>query len=423
MDRFLENNTVIKGLAFLLAFMLWMVVTLDEQPGATVQEGHLSMDHVKLDVVYDEEIYEVMEMDHEAVEVILSGRRALLNLSMLRSEPYRVYVDLTGLGEGKHRVPVQQEGFPTELRVEIVPRYVNVTIEKKEAKSFPLKIEVIGKPKEGYTVEPPTIELEQVHVIGPSSVLEKVSVVKGLVDVDKAEESFSETVQLQAYDRYGNKLKAEISPNEIETFVKIKSPSKRVPFKLTLENSLPTGLSLVDIKSHVSEIEVFAPLKELEKITVIEGKVDLSKITTSQTISLALPLEREWEEIHPKVVNIDIKVTPTQTRELNNIPIKVIGLDKKLDIQFVDPDNSALDLTLLGSEEKINQVNVQNLDLRIDVSQLKAGEHTVKLLMNLPEHVDSPDRNRTVKIIIKPVIEAQEASGEKNIEEQPLGGE
>ncbi|WP_025028896.1 CdaR family protein [Caldalkalibacillus mannanilyticus] len=422
MDKFLQNNAVIKGLAFLLAFMLWMVVTLDEQPGSTVQEGHLSMDNVKVEAVYDEELYEIMEMDYEAVQVLLTGRRALLNLNMLRADPYRVYVDLTGLSEGRHRLPVKHEGFPSELRVEIIPRFINVVIEKKEVKSFPFEIEVTGKPKEGYTVEQPKVRLDQVHVIASTTVLDRVAVVKGYVDVDRVDQSFVDQVTLRAFDRYGNELKAEVSPNEVEVSVPVKSPSKKVPFSLKLENSLPSGLSLISVELSDKEIEVFAAPKVLEKLTRIEGTLDLSKITSSTTIQYTVSKDREWQEITPKVIDIEVKVGTTQKREFLGVPIEVIGLSESYEIQFLEPTNGKLDIELLGSKEQLELIQLKDIRTSIDVSQLGPGQHNISVILNLPEHIRTSFVNRIVKVNIRPIEEVQETSG-NTTEEEEIGGE
>jgi YbbR domain-containing protein len=421
MDKFLQNNTIVKGLAFILALMLWMIVSLDDQPGSPIQEGHLSIDNVRVEAIYDEELYEIMEMDYETVQVILSGRRALLNLNMLRGEPYRVYVDLTGFGEGRHRVMLQNDGFPSELRVDVIPRFVQIVIEKKEPKAFPIELEVTGQPKEGYTMENTVLSIDQVYVIAPSSILSRVEKVKGFINVENRDETFVSNVTLRAYDKQGTELEVEMSPNVVDVEVQIKSPSKKVPFRIELENKPPDGLSFVSIQSDQTEIEISSSPEVLEKIKEITTNIDLAKINSSQVISYTIPLDKDWQEVSPTQVNLDVKVGPTQQRTINNIPIEVKGLPTGFEIEFIDPVNGRLNIDLFGSREKLEQVRSVELQPTIDVSELSEGQHSVTLNVNIPEHIQSTLSKDTIRIEIRPIGSVEETTAESTEEE--VGGE
>src|SRR5690606_41664775 len=67
----------------------------------------------------------------------LSGDASSIN--RISPDSYRVYIDLRGLGPGKHRgIPVKWSGFPDGVRVETDPKTVSVTLEEKQQLEIPV---------------------------------------------------------------------------------------------------------------------------------------------------------------------------------------------------------------------------------------------------------------------------------------------
>lgn len=419
MDKFLQNNTVVKGVAFLLAFMLWMIVSLDDQPQltGTSQQGEMTIDNVRVEALYDEELYAIKEMENN-VQVLLSGRRALLNLNLLRADPYRVYVDLTGREKGEHYVTLQHEGFPPELRVQIIPRTIRVVLEEKEVSPFAVEIEATGRPKEGFRVGQIVIDPDEVLVIAPSTVLEQVAFVKGFVNVEKADESMTRNVNLKVYDQYGNELNAEVSPSVVEVEVQMISPSVKVPVKLNIINELQQGISLTGIEAALKEVEIFAPTKALENLKELEITIDLSKINSTQNLVYEIPLERDWIRTEPSQVDIEVKVGTTIQRSFANIPIKIEGLEDGMELQFISPENGLLRIDIEGTRERLDLLRVEEIEPSIDVSGLSPGEHVVNVTTILPPNLKVAQPNINVRINILSAEEARETTVDVSEEEK-----
>lgn len=385
MDKFLENNMIAKGVAFLVALMLWMIVSLDNQTSPNVSQtiGSTTIDNVKLEVVYDSELYALQEVE-DTVKIMLTGRRSLLNINVFRTNQ-RVYIDLTELGEGRHRVKVLHEGFPRELQVEIEPAYVEVVLEKKEVRSFPVKIDLSGVPKEGFSSEEPIMEQEEVHVIAPASVLDQVDTVRGFVNINNADQLIKQDVVLKAYDHLGNELPVEISPSSVRVEVPIQSPSKLVPWELRLINQLPHGISLVDVQTNLKEVRVYAPLEELEKIDKLEQNLNLATIGQSGTVVLDIPLKKGWYATHPKQVEVNVAVDQTVERIFSSIPIQVKGLAEGLGLEFIDPAEGLIDLAIQGSKERLDKLHPEQIVASIDLQRANIGEQTVRLQVEVTQ--------------------------------------
>lgn len=391
-----------KGGAFLLAIMLWLVISLNQQTDSTFYnqiEDQLTIDNVQVEMIYDDELYAIVEAESR-VQVSVSGRRALLNLNTLRQEPYRIYADLSDLGEGEHQVTLEHEGFPSELSVGINPRRIDVVLEEKDFRSFPVQSIMTGNVADGYTAGSPTISPDQVQVIAAKSVLEQVSMVRGYVNMNDATETVEQNLQLRIYDQNGNELDAEVSPGEVSVQVPVYSPSKRVPFNIDIVNDLPSGISFVSIESDVNEVEVFSSPNALDQITEVVKVVDLSDIDVSQTIDYEIPLGDGWNEVRPATVQVGINVGPTVERDFSDRQIDVQGLAEQYDLNFINPASGQISLSVYGSQSRINRLASSAVQVAIDVSQLDEGVHEVELDVQVPDHLSYSPESISIEIEI-----------------------
>ncbi|GGK31274.1 hypothetical protein GCM10010965_25080 [Caldalkalibacillus thermarum] len=408
MDKFFENNTAMKGIAFLIALMLWMIVTLDQEGTAPIRqtEEQLTIDNVQVEAVYDEDQYALMEMD-ETVQVVLTGRRSLLNLITLRQGAYRLYVDLTELGAGEHRVPVQHEGFPEDVRVTIIPSSVYVVLEKKESRTFPVRIDFSGQLPEGYEVGKPLVSPGEVEVIGPTSVLEQVASVRGVFNLERLGRSGKQEVTLKAYNHQGLELEVEIKPEVVEVTVPVQIPSAMVPVNIELINELPEGLSLVGIHPDTDEVEVFAPQNVLDQLGEISTTLDLSTIDESKSVTLDIALGDHWTAVKPKQIEVFVEVEPVREQLYSNVPVEVRGLASGYEVSFKSPADGKLQLAVKGSEQRLKTLKQSDLKVWIDAKGLREGDHRLPVSVDLPGDLTASPRPSEVEVRISSSKEAE----------------
>ncbi|WP_202081286.1 YbbR-like domain-containing protein [Caldalkalibacillus salinus] len=401
MDKVLRSNVFWLVIAFVLAVMLWMIVNID-QPHVPGQQHNdeISVENVDVEVIYDEERYALTEVE-EDVRMILTGRRSVLFANQLRTDPYRVYADLSGLEAGTHDVPLQHEGFPDELQVEFIPSHIRVVLEEKGLESYNVELVLTGETEAGFEVGQPAVTPDEVFAIAPVSVLERISTIRGYLNIDNADERLNDEVELKAYDREGNVLEVELSPETAEVEVPIHSPSTTVPLRLDLVNSLPDGLSFSRIALNRESVEVAAPLDVLNTLSEIPVTVDLSEIDGSTTKDVTLPRERQWIYLRPQEVEVQVEVGPTVSRTFNDVPIQVRGLDEAYEVIFEDDEQVLSELVLSGSQERVNDLQQEQLDVYIDVTDLSQGAHTVDIAVDLPSYIQGTPAEDQVNITIQ----------------------
>lgn len=188
------DNWKLKLLAFLLAVLLWIVVSAEQ-----VQVKWIRAD-VSLQV--DEDDYEVVSGPiPQSVEVRVSGRwRELLELAW--DEP-RLVVPLEGVEPGRQSVPIgpSMVRIPTDLAVRAVdvrPRTIQINAASVTSREIPVSVRIGRRPERGFAlVDSVRVEPRTVRVTGPTRRLRALGAVPtravDLADVDSA---FSREVAL-----------------------------------------------------------------------------------------------------------------------------------------------------------------------------------------------------------------------------------
>ncbi len=214
MDKLFNNNWFIKIISFFIAFMLFLMVNIDQfnsnQPGGVFPPGtntNYTLEDVELKAYYDEERFEIIEMTSH-VQVNLSGPQGAITLLQLTRPNYEVFVDLKGKEAGVHQVSIQHKGFPRELSVSVVPSFVRVVLQEKKTVSIPLEVDLVNKDKvaEGYSIGEPIVTPINVEVTAAEDFINQLAIAKVYVDVAGANKTFEQSVPVKLYNHSGNEL-------------------------------------------------------------------------------------------------------------------------------------------------------------------------------------------------------------------------
>ena len=127
--------------------------------------------NVTLEALYNQESLELTDAPTN-INLKLTGDASAIN--RITPDSYRVYMDLRGLGPGKHRgIPVKWSGFPAGVKVEADPKTVSVTLEQKQQIEIPVQVDLVGDLPAGFQAGEPVIKPTKVLVRGPESLWRK----------------------------------------------------------------------------------------------------------------------------------------------------------------------------------------------------------------------------------------------------------
>ncbi|CEH31485.1 hypothetical protein AM501_04510 [Aneurinibacillus migulanus] len=414
MDRWLNNNTVVKVISLLLALMLWAVVNNDPIASTGVGQGQVTSqtNQVDLKVRYDARKYLVQAPSTVQVEV--KGSKDLLAMSSLISPDFDVYVDLRNYGSGKHDVPVQYEGVPRGLEVTVQPSRVTVNIEEIKKIEKTIQVDVVGKAKAYGKVGQPIVNPQRVTVTVPESQVKDVAFVRAYVSVEGAEESVNARAPLRVLDHRGEPVEvAKVSPATVDVHVPLSvTPGKTVPLKVGSKGTPAEGYQIAAITANPKQVTLYGSQEVLNTISTITlPDVDVNGLSESKTVpvNISLPDKIEKADVTSVEVKVDIikkdeatvgtapnepekpeeqPQPPANIRDSVELPIKFQGLAEGQSAEFVKPSSGRVELQLQGTKEAIEKIDKNKLVASIDLSGKQPGQYTSFVhVSNLPSDV------------------------------------
>ncbi|KKI92253.1 YbbR-like domain-containing protein YbbR [Bacillus sp. SA1-12] len=411
MDKLMNNHWVMRVIALFMALMLYASVNIDS--GTSVKNNSSSplsfspeadqttVTGVPVTTYFDQENLVVTGVP-ESVEVDLEGATGTLTkASKLRD--FEVYADLTKLSTGTHKVKLGIKNLSGDLEANINPNVISVSIEEKVTKDFQVEVDFLNEDKleEGYEADQPIVNPNSVRVTASKEVIEQISSVKAVVNLEDAEETVNQESRITIYDSAGNELPVEVEPTVVDVTVPIKSPSRVLPFKIVREGELEKGLSISSIEPEPKEITVFGPLDVIEELQFIDGvTVDLSKIKKDTVLEVPIPIPEGVNKVNPEKIKINIDVAEQDEKTFEAQSVKAVGLSEGMDVEMVDPESGTLDVIIFGAPNVIKEINSSDIELYINLSDLSEGEHEVPVEVNGPQNITWSLEQAKVKVKI-----------------------
>ncbi|MFD1472941.1 CdaR family protein [Companilactobacillus mishanensis] len=245
------------------------------------------------------------------VKITIEGPSALVTATK-NTQNFSLYLDLKKYLPGKHKVRIQQNGLNSELTYTIKPKYVNVNIQKRQSKSFPVNVSYSKSSlASGYEASKPSVSPDTVRVTGSAADIKKIDklVVKPILPKG-IKNTFDQEVLVQALDKKGKTLNVTLEPQTVHVKIPISLPSKKVSINFTQKGSSPSGMSY-SFDGDIDSVTVYGTQGQLDKIgNSIELPVDVTGITdeTKRNINIADALRGQITSSDPQMVIVSISV-------------------------------------------------------------------------------------------------------------------
>lgn len=408
MDKWFSSKWFVRIVSLAFAISLFVFVSVEVNKSDTESsifpgksEEMQTLNDVPVGIRIDDDNYVVSGVP-EFVTASFKGSAGVLTPT-IRQRNFDVFVDLDGLGEGDHVVEVEYANVSKDLSVYIEPKTIEVTIEEKATKEFPVNVDFINEDKmaAGYELSDREVNPSTITVTSSKSVIEQIGVVKVFVDVTDVDDNINKReVPVNVYDNQGNELNVNVNPETVLVSANVDNPSKKVPVEVETKGELPDDYSLKSIDSDVDEVEVYAKssiLNELDEVTTEE--IDLSDIEESGKLDANLDVP-EGTSI-PDGDKVEVSVAVEQTKTIKNVPIHTENLDSDLDISYIDPKKAEMDLTVVGDTADIEKLSADDFRIEIDVDSLVPGEHKVPVSIEGPDDLDITGEFDEVTIEVK----------------------
>jgi len=440
MDKLMNRSWVMKIIALLLAFMLYLSVNLDDgtsssnkilNRSSSANTGVETLTDVPVQVSYNEK-NRIVRGVPDTVIMTLEGPKNILAQTKLQKD-YQAYIDLDNLSLGQHRVKVQYRNISDNLNVVVKPDIVNVTIEERDSKQFSVEASYDkNKVKNGYEAGEATVSPRAVTVTGASSQLDQVAYVKAIIDLDNASKTVTKQATVVALDKNLNKLNVTVQPETVNVTIPVKNISKKVPIGVIQEGTPGDGVNITKLEPKTDAVKIIGPSNSLEKIDKIDNiPVDVTGITKSKDIKVNVPVPDGIDSVSPKQITVHVEVdkqgdekdaeetdeSAAEIKSFKNLPVSLIGQSSKYTYELLSP--TSVDADVKGPKSDLDKLTKSGISLSANVGNLSAGEHTVPIIINSPDSVTSTLSTKQAKVRV--TVKKQSGTNDEQTDKETSG--
>ncbi|MGE6490064.1 CdaR family protein [Exiguobacterium sp. NPDC077395] len=421
-DQWLQHKWFLRFIALALAVLLYLMVAETSSSNNAssalpiVGQSSMTLD-VPVEVFFDEVQYVAYNVPEE-MGVELQGPSSSLTMTKLVKD-YQVFVDLTNLGTGFHRVPVEARGFGGDVNVKLDRETVEIYIDRKQTIEVPVSVNLLNKDQlpDGKVAGDVEIEPSTVKVTGGASRIQNVKEITLNVDVANQSQTFTREIPPTILDANGNPLNVSVDPNIINVTVPIYDQSAMIPIEVVTSGEVADDFRLVDTLLSETEVRVFAPKEVLDALETIETEpIELDDLTKSEKLNATLRLPEGATSLGKKEVEVQVLIRPNDeskddTGELTErirltVPVNVRGYDRT---NYTVQTQEVVSVTLSGKRSLLENISSNSVNVTLDLTGLPSGTHAVDVDYEVPKGVTviSP---KTIDVQLTSVDEETETS-------------
>lgn len=388
---------------FFLALALGVSVWVSAVSAADPDEVR-AFPNIPLEVVGQDPSLVRMNEIPSTVDVTLRAPRSVWGVFTANEDSIRTTLDLSGLSAGTHVRPVQLTVSERPYQIVLVnPSTVTVDLEALDHQTFPLILSLSGQPATGYQSGDATMEVTEVAISGPESLVQKAARARVLVNLDGVRESIDESLPIEVVDSENLAVQGlTINPESVRVNIPISQQGgfRDVAVKVIVQGQQAAGYRIENISVFPPVVTVFADDPEL--VSVLAGVVptlplDLQDRSEDISTRLSLDIPDTITVVGTKTVQVQVNISPIQTSlTLPNLPIDVIGLSEGLSAQ---PFPQTVDVIISGPVPVLDSLTAQDIKVYVDATGLKVGAY------QLEPKVDPQNENISIQSILPGTVE------------------
>jgi YbbR domain-containing protein len=368
----------------LLAFGLALVVWLSAETAADPNVEQAFPGTVRLEVINEDPEYLVISEIPQFVRVSLNAPASIWAEILSYDQPVRAWIDLEGLEAGEHTVPVQ-----VQLRVQVnpvriiqrTPSEVQVVLEPRVSRVFPVTLIVEGEPFIGYQTGTLAYSPQSVNILGAESSVSQVADVRAYLDITGAHQTIEATVSLQALNASGDPVSEDITlvPNVISVTqpITLLGGYRNMIVTPVFTGQLADGYKLTNITVSPPGVVVFS--SDLELLTNLPGYIetvpfDLTGVEDDVQAFIELDVPEGIEVPNDQRVLVQLGVAAIESTMALSLPVEVVGLPRNLTAQLSSP---TVDVIISGPLPVLNEFKPSDIRVLIDLSGRAPGVYTL----------------------------------------------
>lgn len=407
--RWLGRNFGTLLISFILASIVWASAVTSADPNEE------RVYEIPIEVIGQDTDIEIMSDIQDESQITLYAPSSILEEINKETNILRAWVDLSGLGRGKHILTVNYL-VPTDYRplrlVEINPKSIEVTLEELGAKTLPIQTYTLGEPALGYQRGSIEWSTQEVQVSGRVSDIDKVVTVEAVLDITGAKGDIKTTIALLARDSDGNPVpEVTLAPNQVNVTqaISLQGGYRNMVVKVVTSGQVAEGYRQTNVTVTPPNVMVFS--SDLAMIEQLPGYIETETLDISGAVDdietiLALNLPDNVSVIGDPNVRIQVGVAAIEGSISISRKVEVISLMPGFSA-IVSPDT--VEVIIFGPIPTLQALTDVDVRVVVDLTGLEEGVYQIT-----PEAIILPDLIE-VQVISPETLEVEIIAAEPGI--------
>lgn len=377
---------------FLLALALGLSVWVSAVSSADPNDIRTYPDPIPLNVVGQDPSLVLTSEIPPTVQVTLRAPRSVWETLITSEDAIRATLDLSGLSAGEHTEAIQLNISERPYQLILMnPATVTVNLESLENQTYPLVLSLSGQPAAGYQAGDATMDLTEVAISGPASLVQKAARARVKINLDGIRETIDESLPIEVVDAENLPVQGlAVNPESVRVNIPISQQAgyRNVAVKVIVQGQQAAGYRIENISVFPPVVTVFAEEPALvNDLRVLETQpLDLQDRNEDISTRLSLDLPENITLVGAQTVQVQVSISPIQTSvTLLNQPINVNGLSEGLAAQVFP---RAVDVIISGPVPVLEAISSQDITISVDINELEIGVYQLTpLVETLMENV------------------------------------
>lgn len=407
----LMGNLMLKIIALVIAFLIWLLVTNTNNPSKTQLFTNVPINVVNQDSIAD--IGKVVEPEGSGtVTLKVTEKRSVLERLSKSGADFYVEADMENINE-MNTVPLTvtcSNSFITWDEIEISPSSLKVTLEDKVEQAFVASVSTTGTTAKGFEVgSTEIVQGKNIYIAGPESVMKIINQVVAPVNVTAMNSDMTLASTLKIYDKNGSELTdsqmsnlefkdsngAVLTDGVVQVNVKMWRVQTDIPIEVKTTGVPRFGYQVVEIETipvTISLAGTESALAELGgKLTLADAiSVSGASDNITQEIDLTDTLEskeglRLSSGSDPNImVEVQIEKTGDTILSIPLSSINLINRPENMDLVFTPADKISIAVHAL--ENDAEELTAEDVKASVDLSECEQeGNYELPIQIELPE--------------------------------------
>lgn len=406
----LKNNWKMKLVSLVLAVFLWNSVIINTDPEVSRTTDAIPITIIGEAQLADKGLAIATESEEylQSVKVTVLMTRSQAKLFDPSDNDINVTLDLNKITETGEQV-LKVSVYSNEVTIDrVVPESFTVVVDEKESKIVPIEVDVTGNLPEGYFEGEMSIEPTSVQVTGPRSVVDTVDRAVFSIDLTDRTSSILVPKEIQLIDAAGNVIETDTLTTNVGSAMFEMGIQPRKEIQILWENcvsgtdKLPEGYQVEEVEIFPENVEVTGSDDLLEGLTSLPSEViDIAGKSEDVYTTIKLLSPEGVTLLTTDTISLIIRISEIMERaefteqnvELRNIPagFSIEEFEEFRNVEMLVPYNT------------ISTLTESHVKLYIDLSDLTAGEHELKIQCEVPEEFRAEEiiiENDTATVIM-----------------------